>query len=76
MLFKSSVLLALASAVIAAPSIDIRDEKPDPSQVTIKGITTSGSGCPQGSVGKFLSSDRQTSVPQFPLNSLIKSTLN
>ncbi|KAG9235544.1 hypothetical protein BJ875DRAFT_373994 [Amylocarpus encephaloides] len=60
MLAKAIALFALASAIIATPIVDTRADKPDPSQVTIKGITTSGTGCPQGSVGQFLDSSRQT----------------
>ncbi|RDL35898.1 Uncharacterized protein BP5553_06510 [Venustampulla echinocandica] len=60
MLVKSGVLLALASAAIAAPALDTRADAPNPNEVTINGITTSGTGCPQGTVGKYLSDDRQT----------------
>jgi hypothetical protein len=35
---------------------------PNPAQVTINSITYGGSGCPQGSVGSFISADRLTSV--------------
>lgn len=59
MLTNSLTLLALAAATIAAPTVETRDA-PDPSQVTINKLTTSGSGCPQGGVGRFLSDDRQT----------------
>ncbi|KAH8654962.1 hypothetical protein BGZ60DRAFT_151440 [Tricladium varicosporioides] len=58
MQFKSAILAALASTAIASPIVSA--DVPDPNQVTINGITTSGTGCPQGSVGKFLSADRQT----------------
>jgi len=60
MLTKIFAVLALAASTIAAPTVESRADKPDPSQVTIKGITTSGTGCPQGSVGKFISSDLTT----------------
>ncbi|KUJ16984.1 uncharacterized protein LY89DRAFT_646060 [Mollisia scopiformis] len=33
---------------------------PDPSQVTINSISYGGTGCPQGSVGSFISTDRTT----------------
>jgi len=33
---------------------------PDPSEVYINTITYGGTGCPQGSVGSFISGDRQT----------------
>ncbi|KAH6665553.1 hypothetical protein B0J14DRAFT_457786, partial [Halenospora varia] len=49
---------ALASTAIASPIVSA--DAPDANQVTINSITTSGTGCPQGSVGKFLSADRQT----------------
>jgi hypothetical protein len=62
MLTKIFAVLALAASTIAAPTVESRADKPDPSQVTIKGITTSGTGCPQGSVGKFISSDLTTYV--------------
>ncbi|CAG8975724.1 hypothetical protein HYALB_00009131 [Hymenoscyphus albidus] len=52
-------LLTLASAALAAPRVETRQTTtPPPHQVTVSGITTSGSGCPQGSVGQFLSADR------------------
>jgi hypothetical protein len=35
---------------------------PDPSKVTIESISYGGTGCPQGSVGSFISADRLTSV--------------
>jgi len=34
--------------------------KPDPSQVTIQSISYGGSGCPQNSVGQFISDDKET----------------
>ncbi|EHK97611.1 hypothetical protein M7I_6622 [Glarea lozoyensis 74030] len=60
MLTNIFTVLALVATAIAAPTLETRGDKPDPSQVTIKGITTSGTGCPQGSVGKFISSDLTT----------------
>jgi hypothetical protein len=62
MLTNIFTVLALVATAIAAPTLETRGDKPDPSQVNIKGITTSGTGCPQGSVGKFISSDLTTYV--------------
>lgn len=64
MLFNPLTFLTLASAAIASPILDARQNSPDPNNVTINGITTSGTGCPQGTVGQFLSADRQVYV--FP----------
>jgi hypothetical protein len=33
---------------------------PNPTQVYINGITYGGTGCPQNSVGSFISADKQT----------------
>jgi hypothetical protein len=60
MLTNILTFLAIVATAIAAPTVESRADKPDPTQVTIKGITTSGTGCPQGSVGKFISSDLTT----------------
>ncbi len=35
---------------------------PNPTQVTINSISYGGTGCPQGSVGSFISADRSTLV--------------
>jgi hypothetical protein len=59
MLTNILIILALAAGAIAAPTFETRDT-PDLSQVTIDKLTTSGSGCPQGIVGQFLSDDRRT----------------
>lgn len=71
MLANIFTVLALAATVIAVPFIDTRADKPDPSLVTIKGITTSGTGCPQGSVGKFISSDLSTYVNKSQCSSAV-----
>ncbi|KAF4629531.1 hypothetical protein G7Y89_g8617 [Cudoniella acicularis] len=62
MLAKSFALAALASAAFASPLVVpvSGGDTPPADQVTISGITTSGTGCPQGSVGQFLSADRET----------------
>lgn len=52
--------LALAATAYALPAADTTLVSPDPSQVYIKGITYGGTGCPQGSLGSFISADRQT----------------
>jgi hypothetical protein len=51
-------ILFLATAVPAA--IVVPGDAPDPSQVSIRGITYAGSGCPANSVGQFLSTDAST----------------
>jgi hypothetical protein len=51
-------ILFLATAVVAA--IVVPGDAPDPSQVSIRGITYAGSGCPANSVGQFLSTDAST----------------
>ncbi|TAQ88240.1 hypothetical protein B7494_g3415 [Chlorociboria aeruginascens] len=50
--------LFLAWGVLALPT-NI-STTPDPSEVFIKGIVYGGTGCPQGSLGSFISSDRQS----------------
>jgi hypothetical protein len=48
---------------IAAPSATaFTAAGPDPPEVYINAITYGGTGCPQGSVGSFISADRQTAV--------------
>ncbi|CAG8960824.1 hypothetical protein HYFRA_00002361 [Hymenoscyphus fraxineus] len=46
---------------------------PDPSKVTINSIAYGGTGCPQGSVGSFISADRLTFIasigPGVPITS-------
>jgi hypothetical protein len=66
-------VLALAIAALAAPSpqsgptlggnLGVPTQNgtaPNPSQVTIQSISYGGTGCPQGSVGSFISADRTT----------------
>jgi hypothetical protein len=45
---------------VGSPGLDATADDPDPTKVFIKDITYGGSGCPQNSVGKFISSDRHT----------------
>jgi hypothetical protein len=55
--------LALAATAYALPSTAVSvasATSPDPSQVSITGITYGGTGCPQGSLGTYISADRQT----------------
>jgi len=55
--------LALAATAYALPSTTgsaVSATSPDPSQVSITGITYGGTGCPQGSLGSYISADRQT----------------
>jgi uncharacterized membrane protein len=60
-------VLACAVAVIATPVLVVpvasatsSSVSPNPSQVYINSISYGGTGCPQGSVGSFISDDRQT----------------
>lgn len=48
--------------ISAPPAATSAPAGPDPSKVTITSIAYGGTGCPQGSVGSFISSDRLTSV--------------
>jgi hypothetical protein len=61
-MFKSSLILATAvtAAIAASAPAIIPSSGPDPSQVSIQSISYGGSGCPQNSVGQFLSADRST----------------
>ena len=49
---------------IPAPAATTTATGPNPTEVYIKGISYGGTGCPQGSVGTFISTDKQTFV--FP----------
>ncbi|OBT42040.1 hypothetical protein VE00_07440 [Pseudogymnoascus sp. WSF 3629] len=62
-------LLACVAAVAAVPNPALgvpvatgtsSSVRPNPSQVYINSISYGGTGCPQGSVGSFISDDRQT----------------
>jgi hypothetical protein len=55
-------LLVSAVVVMASPVNISSAVVPDPSQVYIQSITYGGTGCPQGTVGSFISSDSQTYV--------------
>ncbi len=69
-------VLALATVALAAPRPDgpvlgvtlggaaatTTAIGPNPTQVTINSISYGGTGCPQGSVGSFISADRSTFV--------------
>jgi hypothetical protein len=60
----SAVLtLALAGVAYALPAEVEKRTTPNTSEVYINSIVYGGSGCPQGSLGSFISADRQTSVP-------------
>ena len=56
------LVVALASVATAAalPTTGVAAASPDPSQVYLKGIAYGGTGCPQGTVGSYISPDRQT----------------
>jgi len=72
MLAIFTVVAALAATAFAAPSDPIgitipagpaatsTAAGPNPTQVYINSISYGGTGCPQGSVGSFISPDRQT----------------
>lgn len=49
--------------VIGAPAATTTAVAPNPTQVTISSISYGGTGCPQGTVGSFISADRSTWVP-------------
>jgi len=59
-MLASILTLVLATAVFAMPTGNAVQVAPDPTQVYINGIVYGGTGCPQGSVGSYISSDRQT----------------
>jgi hypothetical protein len=67
--------LALAGVAYALPSEVEKRTTPDASEVYINSIVYGGSGCPQGSLGSFISADRQTSVPPDIKDSLISTEL-
>ena len=52
--------LAFAATVAALPAAAASSVLPNPSEVSINGIVYGGTGCPQGSLGSFISADRQT----------------
>jgi hypothetical protein len=59
-MLASILTLVLATAAFAMPANNAVRAAPDPSQVTLNNIVYGGSGCPQGSVGSYISGDRQT----------------
>lgn len=75
-MYKLFSVLVLAVAALAAPTAEadppvlgvnigvpgVNATGPDPTKVTISSISYGGTGCPQGSVGSFISSDRTTFV--------------
>ncbi len=64
-MLNSLLTLVLAATAIASPLVtsDVSTGAvPPPDQVTIKNLVYGGTGCPQGSVGSFVSPERQTSV--------------
>ena len=63
-MFSSIItLVGLASAAFAAPVADLAArDAPNSSDVYIENISYGGTGCPQGSVGQFLSDNRTTYV--------------
>ena len=65
MLASLFTVVFAAAAAYAAPAGNAVAVGPDPSQVSIRDIVYGGSGCPQGSLGSFISADRQTFVSQL-----------
>jgi hypothetical protein len=64
-------ILAFAVTALAAPQAPVLGASatatstavgPNPTEVYINSISYGGTGCPQDSVGSFISADRQTSV--------------
>jgi len=59
-MLASILTLVLATAAFAMPAGYTANVTPDPTQVYINAITYGGTGCPQGTVGSYISADRQT----------------
>jgi len=59
-MLASLLLVALATLTAAAPAPAAATVYPDPTQVSINSISYGGTGCPQGSIGSFISADRET----------------
>jgi hypothetical protein len=61
-MFSVILTLALAIGALAVPTVSPLPLPPTtPSgQVSITSITYGGTGCPQGSVGSYISADKQT----------------
>lgn len=57
------VALATLAAAVPSPAAAVN---PPADQVYLNAIAYGGTGCPQGTVGSFISADRQTFVPQYP----------
>lgn len=60
MMLANVLLVAMASVVAAAPAAATTAVAPNPSQVYLNGLAYGGTGCTQGTVGSFISADRQT----------------
>jgi hypothetical protein len=54
--------ITLGTPPLAPPAATTGLVAPNPTQVSIESIAYGGSGCPQGSVGSFISADRTTCV--------------
>ncbi|KAL2064276.1 hypothetical protein VTL71DRAFT_4770 [Oculimacula yallundae] len=63
-MLKSLYTLVLAATVLASPldfsDVNVGSTSPAPTSVTIKNLVYGGTGCPQGTVGSFISPDRTT----------------
>jgi len=55
-----TLALAATASAYALPAALVERTSPDPKQVYIKSIVYGGTGCPQGSLGSYISADRQT----------------
>ncbi|CZR61310.1 uncharacterized protein PAC_11206 [Phialocephala subalpina] len=55
-----STLITFSLALVAFAAPAPTSPSPPPGQVSITGISYGGTGCPQGSVGSFISGDKQT----------------
>jgi hypothetical protein len=68
-------VLGISVGAGATASATATGVQPNPTQVYINGITYGGTGCPQGSVGSFISADKQTYVKQNKPDSRNADTL-
>jgi len=55
---RSAAMLALPALVAASPLVLDSRASPEPSQISIKSVSFSGNGCPQGSVSTSISTDK------------------
>ena len=60
---SANPVLGVSVTATTAASATSSAVGPNPTEVYINSIAYGGTGCPQGSVGSFISADRTTSVP-------------